>query len=143
MNVLRFLEVNGALQPDHEKKWFQLPETTRSARSVRFGNHTLVADKTVQILPIGDQRQLQRNPPKQSARPPLWISWLDMLISSNKSFSFPMQRSGRVVSRVFMTHLPEESARFLTTFTRLFHNCRIHLQRRTLNREPCLKGTAP
>lgn len=86
MNVIPFLEVNGTLHSGRKQKWFQLPESGLAARSLRFGNHALLADKTMQILPLGEKPALQPERQNQQKTQISWLSnWLVNLVMKNKA----------------------------------------------------------
>jgi hypothetical protein len=90
MSITSYLEVNGSLRGgDKDTRWFQLPGKRYSASSVRFGNHALVLDETMQILPLGDWRGLPKEPRARAAgeieqgRTPAFLSssrWLSLLM---------------------------------------------------------------
>ncbi|MBI2441534.1 MAG: hypothetical protein HYV35_09200 [Lentisphaerae bacterium] len=133
MSVINFLEVNGSFRRVHKQGWFRLPRTRSAARSLRFGHHTIVADKTVQILPLGDQRNIKPESQSMPSTPPLWVGWLDMLISSNHFFSFTRQYHDKEQSWGLAARPADAGLRFSTLFTRLFHGRRISLHCRTQN----------
>ena len=97
MSMTCFLEVNGSLRSGRKEKWFQLPATGLTARSLRFGNHALVVNAcpalrgdTMQILPLGDTCRLHLEPQNQIETEPSWASRMASLISNSKLFSLLM-----------------------------------------------------
>ena len=90
MSITCFLEVNGSLRGGRKEKWFQLPATGLAARSLRFGNHALVVNDTMQILPLGDSRRLHLEPQNQIETEPSRASRMSSLISNSKLFSLLM-----------------------------------------------------
>jgi len=90
MSITCFLEVNGSLRSGRKEKWFQLPATGLVARSLRFGNHALVVNDTMQILPLGDSRRLHLEPQNQQETEPSAASRMASLISNSKLFSLLM-----------------------------------------------------
>ena len=90
MSITCFLEVNGSLRSGRKEKWFQLPATGLTARSLRFGNHALVVNDTMQILPLGDSRRLHLEPQNQQKTEPSAASRMASLISNSKLFSLLM-----------------------------------------------------
>jgi len=97
MSMTCFLEVNGSLRSGRKEKWFQLPSTGLAAHSLRFGNHAMVVNTcpsscgdTMQILPLGDARRLQREPRSQRETEPARAGRLSTLISNSKLFSLLM-----------------------------------------------------
>ena len=90
MSMTCFLEVNGSLRGSRKEKWFQLPATGMAARSLRFGNHALVVNDTMQILPIGDTRRLRLGPQHQLQAESSRTSRMAALISNSKLFALLM-----------------------------------------------------
>lgn len=87
MNVMPFLEVNGTLHSGRKQQWFQLPESGLAARSLRFGKHVLLADKTMQILPMGEKPALQPERQHQLESQISWLgNWLVNLVMKEKAF---------------------------------------------------------
>ena len=90
MSMTCFLEMNGSLRSGRKEKWFQLPVTGLVARSLRFGNHALVVNETMQILPLGDSRRLHLEPRNRLETEPSAASRMAAMISSSKLFSLLM-----------------------------------------------------
>ena len=90
MSMTCFLEVNGSLRGSRKEKWFQLPARGLAARSLRFGNHALVVNDTMQILPLGDSRRLHLEPRNRLETEPSTASRMAALISNSKLFSLLM-----------------------------------------------------
>ena len=90
MSMTRFLEVNGSLRSGRKEKWFQLPVAGLTARSLRFGNHALVVNDTMQILPLGDTRRIHLEPLNRLGTEPSRASRMVALISKSKLFSLLM-----------------------------------------------------
>ena len=90
MSMTCFLEVNGSLRIGRKEKWFQLPAKGLAARSLRFGNHALVVNDTMQILPLGDTCRLHLEPQNHLETEPSRASRMAALMSNSKLFSFLM-----------------------------------------------------
>jgi len=90
MSMTCFLEVNGSLRGSRKEKWFQLPATGLAARSLRFGNHALVLNDTMQILPLGDSGRLHPEPRNRLETEPSVAGRMVSLISNRKLFSLLM-----------------------------------------------------
>ena len=88
MSMTRFLEVNGSLRSGSRERWFRLPSGNPSLHSLRFGHHALVANGTMQIVPLGDTRRLD-----EAVRPepePARASRIAGMLSKSKWLSFLM-----------------------------------------------------
>jgi len=90
MGITCFLEVNGSLRGSRHDKWFQLPATGLSTRSLRFGNHALVVNDTMQILPLGDSRRINLEPRNRPGAETSTAGRMAALISHSKLFSLLM-----------------------------------------------------
>lgn len=90
MSMTCFLEVNGSLRSGRKEQWFRLPKTGLATRSLRFGNHALVVNDTMQILPLGDWRRLAPEPENRGEPRASRAGRVAALISSSKWFSFLM-----------------------------------------------------